>query len=179
MLHQIKGCVAMFHKYFSRIAGLVFFLTLVANCLAMEEGKPAPVFTATLLDGKTVDSNTLKGQVVILHFWATWCETCREEMPALDAYYRLHQPEGLRVIAISMDDKKQDAAVQHVMQDYRFSAAHERDSNYKGFGRIWAMPMTFVIDRDGILRKDGSAQPWIMDQNALESIVSPLLKPKS
>jgi len=169
----------MFHKRFSWIACLALLFIVATTCFAMEEGKPAPAFTATLLDGKTIDNNSLKGQVVILHFWATWCEACRKEMPALDTYYRQHQSEGLRVIAISMDDKKQDAAVQQVMQSYRFPAAHERDSNYKGFGHIWAMPMTFVIDRDGILRKDGSAQPWIMDQNALESIVSPLLKPKS
>jgi len=175
---ESKGCVPMLHKYFPWIAGFGLLLTVATACFAIEESKPAPVFTATLLDGKTIDSNTLKGQVVILHFWATWCEACREEMPALDAYYRLHQADGLCVVAVSMDDKQQDAAVLQVMQAYRFPAAHERDSNYKGFGRIWAMPMTFVIDRDGILRKDGSAHPWIMNQNTLENIISPLLTPK-
>jgi len=169
----------MFHKRFSSIAVLALLLTVATVCFAMEEGKPAPTFTATLLDGKTIDNNTLKGQVIIFHFWATWCEACREEMPALDSYYHQHQQAGLYVVAISMDDKKGDAAVQKIMQAYRFPAAHERDSDYKGFGRIWAMPMTFVIDRDGILRKDGSTHPWIMNQNTLENIVSPLLTPKN
>ena len=144
-------------------------------CWAMEEGRPAPSFEARVLSGASFNLNAESGHVVILNFWATWCAPCRQEMPDLEKYYQQHKAEGLRIVAVSMDDPTDDAVVREVMTQYGFSAAFSRDAQYKGYGRIWRMPMTFVIDRHGVLRKDGSVGDPKIDLRTLEKIVTPLL----
>src|SRR6185312_1860862 len=97
-------------KVFAQLAAaFVVFLFSISSCLATEEGKPAPSLEAKLIDGKPFSLSGERGHVVIINFWATWCPPCREEMPALETYYSRHKDEGLRIIAISMDDP-QDAA---------------------------------------------------------------------
>jgi len=75
-----------------------------------------------------------------------------------------------------MDDVSEDAKVKEVMQSYSYPAGVGRLSSIKGFGRIWRMPMTFVIDRNGILRRDGSEGDPKVDLTSLERDVTPLLK---
>jgi thiol-disulfide isomerase/thioredoxin len=142
---------------------------------AVEVGKPAPPAQAKFLDGTRFTLADHAGKVVILNFWATWCAPCRAEMPAIDAYYQKHRAEGLQIIAISMDDAKDEAKVREVMREFAFPAALIRDASLKGYGRIWRVPLTFVIDRRGILRKDGWYGDPGIDLPLLEKTVTPLL----
>ena len=156
-------------------------LALAFNCApaanAIEEGKPAPSAEIKLLDGAQFSLAAQSGKVVILNFWATWCEPCRAEMPALDAYYRKHRADGLELVAISMDNPKDEPKVREVMKMFSFPAALFRDASDKGYGRIWRIPLTFVIDRRGILRKDGWYGDPGIDAALLDKIVTPLLTP--
>ncbi|MEI7612651.1 MAG: TlpA disulfide reductase family protein [Betaproteobacteria bacterium] len=158
----------------SLLAGFFVFATPSAS--ALDEGKPAPQFEITTLDGKVFKSSEAAGEVIVLNLWATWCTFCREEMPALETYYQRHKTEGLRMIAVSMDEASEDVKVQQIMQAYGYTGGVGRLSRLKGFGRIWRLPMTFVIDRNGILRRDGSAGPPKIDLTSLENEVTPLLK---
>ena len=97
-------------------------------------------------------------------------------MAAFDAYYRKHREEGLVFVAISVDDPKDEAAVREVMQPFAFPAALARDANIKGYGRVWRVPLTFVIDRKGILQKDDWYGNSGFDLPLLESTVTPLLR---
>jgi len=142
---------------------------------ALAVGKPAPALEARTTDGKTFSLAETAGNVVIVNFWASWCEPCRKEMPALETYYKKHQGEGLRILAISMDDPEDDAKVYQIMKDFTYPAAFQRNADYSGYGRIWRMPMTFIIDRRGILRNDGGVGPPSIDLDLLESAVTPLL----
>jgi thiol-disulfide isomerase/thioredoxin len=147
---------------------------------ASMEGKLAPPLEAKTLEGTTIRMVDLRGNVVIVNFWATWCEPCREEMPALDAYYQQHKAQGLRILAISVDDEKDDALVRALAKKYSFSVAFARNANFKGYGRIWHVPLTFVVDSDGILRKDGGAgEVFRIDLSTLEQYVTPLLQKTS
>ena len=63
----------------------------------------APALTVSLADGSDFDLDAMRGKVVLVAFWATWCGPCLEEMPALEKYYREHKADGFEVIALSVD----------------------------------------------------------------------------
>jgi cytochrome c biogenesis protein CcmG, thiol:disulfide interchange protein DsbE len=159
------------------VGTVVAVLALAAPCAhALDAGEAAPPFEIATMDGRTFKSAEARGEVVVINLWATWCTFCREEMPALEAYYRRHKDEGLRLIAVSMDDAAGNDAARDVMRGYSYPGGVGRLSQLKGFGRIWRLPMTFVIDRDGILRKDGSEGEPKVDLESLEKVVTPLLR---
>ncbi len=160
-----------------------FVLCLICCCCiqtawskGLAVGKPAPAITATLLDGSTFDLAALSGKVVVVNFWATWCAPCRAEMPALDAFQRAHKSEGLVVIAISLDTHDDLPKVRVVMHDFSYPGALIENANIKGYGRIWRVPLTFAIDRHGVLRRDGFAATPTIDAAALDRDVLPLLR---
>jgi len=143
---------------------------------AASEGAEAPPIEARLLDGSAFSLAAQAGKVVVVNLWATWCAPCRAEMPALDAYYRQHRDEGLVLLAVSMDAPNDEAKVRDVMRDFAFPAALIRDANIKGYGRVWRLPLTFVVDRGGILRKyDWYGDPGL-DGALLDATVTPLLR---
>ena len=160
---------------FLLLLGLLLPAALAAAA-ELREGMPAPAFRAELLDGGRFDSANQRGKVIVLNFWATWCKPCREEMPALDAYYRAHRADGLEMIAISIEDADDVAKVRRTMKDFSYPAALASASRTERYGRLWRLPVTFVIDRRGILRFDGFKFPKALDLAALERIVTPLLR---
>ncbi len=173
--------VSMFASLLRKLLCLAFALSpLFAICpcalAAATEGQPAPAMQEKLLDGATFKLDDNAGKVIIVNLWATWCAPCRAEMPALDAYYRAHRGDGLVMLAISMDDPKDESKVREAMKPFAFPAALARDADIKAYGRVWRLPLTFVIDRQGVLRKeDWYGDPGI-DASSLEQVVTPLLR---
>ena len=98
-------------------------------------------------------------------------------MPALESFYQKYQKQGLDVVAISVDDRSDTSKVKSVLKDFSFKGAMEADSDIQKLGRIWRVPVTFVIDQNGILRKNGWEGNPIVDEELLEKIVAPLLTP--
>jgi cytochrome c biogenesis protein CcmG/thiol:disulfide interchange protein DsbE len=161
--------------YILLFSGLLV-LNVAPASAQLQEGMPAPAVRVVTLAGETFDSAKQRGKVIVLNFWATWCKPCREEMPALDAFYRAHRAEGLEVIAVSVDMPRDLAKVKSTMRDFSFRAALASDGQTEDFGRLWRVPITFVIDRRGVLRFDGFKFAKIMDVPTLEKIVTPLLR---
>ncbi len=156
------------------LALLLFAGTAFGAELAL--GLAAPEVTATGLDNATVFRLSEKrGHVVILNFWATWCAPCKNEMPALQTYFEQHKDQGLEVLAISMDDARELEQVRKLARSYSFAVALKSQASFKGLGRIWRMPSTFVIDRDGLLRKNGHEGDAEITREQLEALVDPLL----
>ena len=73
---------------------------------AVKVGERAPDFELTLIDGSKVRGTDLRGQVVVLNFWATWCGPCKAELPLLDSYYRLRRDKGLRACGSSRSRRR-------------------------------------------------------------------------
>lgn len=142
----------------------------------VQEGKPAPAFESTLLDGSKFSLATQSGKVVVIHYWATWCPSCREEMPVLEAYYKAHQHEGLVMLAVSIDEPEDLAKAKEVMNAYSYPAALAANTKARAYGRIWRVPLTFVIDRQGILRNNGWFGEANLNHTSLDKLVTPLLK---
>lgn len=139
-------------------------------------GAPAPAIVLTTLDGKHIDTRDLRGKVVILTFWATWCEPCREELPLLSRYAQRHAKQGLVVLGFSLDAPDELAKVRKVAGTLSFPVGLLGDPHVPGYGRIWHLPVSFVIARDGKLVDDGwkDANP-VWTRERLEQVVTPLL----
>ena len=141
-------------------------------------GAPAPAATLGTLDGQRISSSELLGQVVILTFWATWCSPCREELPLLSDYLVSHQAAGLSILGFCLDTREKLAEVRRVAQSLRFPVGFMSDSSAPGYGRIWRLPVSFTIDRQGRLAEDGWKEKkpaWTRER--LEALVTPLLAP--
>jgi cytochrome c biogenesis protein CcmG, thiol:disulfide interchange protein DsbE len=140
-------------------------------------GKPAPPLTLHTVDGRTISTDSLRGKVVILSFWATWCEPCKEELPLLSAYAARHAEEGLVVLGFSLDDPSSLPAVREVAAGLSFPVGLLGDAYAGGYGRIWRLPANFTIDRSGMLA-DNSWNDDLPQWTAasLQRVVSPLLE---
>jgi thiol-disulfide isomerase/thioredoxin len=161
--------------HFARALAALLCALAFASLAATPIDKPAPPYSFALLDGSRLASKDTAGQVVVVNFWATWCAPCRAELPLFDAYLRKHRDEGLRVVAVCLDDPLDRPKVQAAMKNYVLATALREGSDFAGFDPILPLPKTFVIDRKGVVRKAGwTAEPFI-DEKALEAVVTPLL----
>lgn len=112
-------------------------------------GQVAPDFELTLIDNSQVRLSEMRGDVVLLNFWATWCGPCRVELPLLDRYYRLRRENGLRVFAVTTEGSLPLFQLRAVFQAMAIPSARRIRGPYESLG---AMPTNFVIDRAGRVR---------------------------
>lgn len=111
---------------------------------------PAPNWELTDLTGKPVRSADLKGKVVILNFWATWCGPCRTEIPDFIALQKEYGKQGLVIVGASVDQAGPDVVKKFVQQQgMNYPVALADSKMQEAFGGIEAIPTTFVIDRQG------------------------------
>jgi peroxiredoxin len=142
---------------------------------AVNVGQPAPALDTPELDGARFDLAALRGHVVIVNFWATWCVPCRAEIPALDAFYRRYHAQGLELIGISVDRPHDRGDVVKLMQTLAYPAAMLRDATTNGFGAPEVLPETFVIDQSGVVRAKFRPDQQLVTEPALAAAVLPLL----
>ena len=114
-------------------------------------GAPAPDFTVQDLAGNTVTLSALKGQVVVINFWATWCGPCRLEMPALQAKYDDHKDDGLTVLAVNWGDTNEAAGVFVDELGLTFPVLMDPGDTVNNLYRVRGYPTTYFINRDGMI----------------------------
>ncbi len=119
-------------------------------------GSQAPAFQAKELDSSAYKSLAdYKGKVVLLNVWATWCPPCRAEMPSIEKLYRQYGPRGLNVVAVSVDDAVSEDAIRAFARDLglTFQILHDPAGKIEQTYQTTGYPETFVIGKDGVIRK--------------------------
>jgi peroxiredoxin len=137
------------------------------------EGQSVPAFETRLLDGTALPAAALKGKVVLVVFWATWCPACQKELPELQKLYDRHRARGFEILALSVDADRYTVEEFWKDHEYGFPVAMRAPEHTRAFGPIKATPTLFVIDRRGVLRL---AHVGGMEGRKLESRLLPLLR---
>ena len=156
---------------------IILLVTLAATeSWAVQLNNKAPEFTLNDVSGRSVSLNSLKGKVVYINFWASWCGPCQKEFPQLESLAKKYADSGLTILAINQDKKRTS------MQEFlgKFSVTPSNmiiltDPNSSVISQYGprAMPTSYVIDKEGVVRYIhfgfGESDPskWIKEIDAL------------
>lgn len=155
---------------------ILSLLMLAAPLTAQKSIKvdqPSPNFEITLMDKSTITLADLRGQVVVLNFWATWCVPCRTELPLLDTYYAMTKKHGLRVFAITTEGSLPLYRLKPLFEKMAIPSARKITG---GYGALKGVPTNFVIDRKGVVRY---AKSGAFDLDELNKVIIPLLNERA
>jgi peroxiredoxin len=125
----------------------------VAGRHSIKLGEPAPNFQLLDMQGRLVALSDLRGKVVMVNFWATWCGPCRVEMPAMEALYQAFSRRDFEILAVSTDAQGM-TVTRPFQQENRLTFPILHDADYR-VGLIYgarSLPMTFMVDRQGVIR---------------------------
>jgi cytochrome c biogenesis protein CcmG, thiol:disulfide interchange protein DsbE len=116
-------------------------------------GEPAPAFTLLTLEGDSISLESLRGQVVLVNFWASWCPPCRVEMPGFERVYRARRDDGFVIVGIATDRHAEDQIRAFIADhDITYPIALGTQQVVREYGGVSALPESFLVDRDGNVR---------------------------
>ncbi len=162
--------VRMIERRGMKAAALILLVVIIAVAVLLIQGKdsifgpvqptrlhtgsPAPNITLPGLDGRTVSLRDYRGKVVFLNIWATWCPTCREEMPSMEKLYRELKGEPFEILAVSVD-KAGAKAVVPFMKAHKlsFPALLDPEGQIARPYGVTGVPESFIINKQGIIEK--------------------------
>ena len=156
----------------ARVVGQIVSLANASSAPASAE--LAPPFQVKTLDGNLVSDDQLRGKVVLINFWATWCPPCRAEMPGFESVYERHADSDFIVLGIAMDEGGTDGVRQFLADRHiTYPVAMANGSTVQNFGGVSLLPSSFLIDRRGRIRNQVQG---VYDASTLERQVEELLK---
>ncbi|MEK7667832.1 MAG: TlpA disulfide reductase family protein [Gemmatimonadota bacterium] len=144
-------------------AGAFLGVKLAPAIFPVEVGSKAPDFTATdLSNGRVKTLADYRGQVVLLNVWATWCQPCRVEMPSMERLYQEFGPQGLKVVAVSIDEGGADVVREFVREhNLTFEILHDPSRAIERIYQTTGVHESFVLNRNGnIVKKVIGAAEW-------------------
>lgn len=141
---------------------IAVLLLLSGNCLAGASrpdkapggaalvGQPAPDFQLKTVDGRSIRLSDLKGKVVLVNFWATWCPPCKQEMPSMERLYaRLHN-QGLEILAVNIESDGDEVLPEFLRQHpHTFPILMDLEGDVQQTYGVFRFPETFVVDKTG------------------------------
>ncbi len=135
-------------------AAVVAELKAIEARLMLKEGSPAPDFNLPVLGGGEASLSALKGKVVVVNFWATWCPPCIQEMPVLNELYETYRDQGVEVLGLSLDEEGLPITKPFVEKlGVSYPIVESDRKTYQAYGNILTIPHTFVVGRDGTVTK--------------------------
>ena len=141
------------------VAVVIGASTMSSSLQPIEAGSKAPEFHAVQMaaNGATPARSLAdyKGQVVLLNVWATWCDPCRDEMPSMESLYKDLGPQGLKVVAVSIDNPGMEAPIRDFVKAFNlsFDVLYDQSGKIRDAYQTAGVPETFIIGRDGTVRK--------------------------
>jgi peroxiredoxin len=164
------------------LGGIAVAWTGRGDFTPVDSGRTAPDFAATTLQGDTFDVAAMRGRVVVLNVWATWCRPCVKEMPALQRLWERNRDDGLVVVGVSVDSPALlmgdvEGAVRRFVDDLglTFPIVLDPERRIEAGYPVAGYPMTFVIDREGrIVERVLGPREW--DEPEMESELRRLLE---
>ena len=157
-----------------RLVWAIMAMTAVAASgacpAAPHVGETAPDFTVTTFGGQTVKLADLRGDVIVLNFWATWCSPCRRELPMLETAFEAYNKYGFQVLAIATEDSVPQDKLRPLASHLKIPFVRRIKGPYRFLD---ALPTNYIIDRSGKLVY---ARAGAFDLDSLNGIVIPLLK---
>ena len=116
-------------------------------------GKPAPDFTLMDREGKTWTLSELKGQVVFVNFWATWCPPCVKEMPSMQRLYDTLPADKFKMLAVLNSDKPINADFFAAKHKITFPILNDQDNKIGPKYGLTGVPETYIVDKQGVVRE--------------------------
>ncbi len=140
-------------KMFTRSLWLLLsMLSVAALSTADERNGPAPDFVLKSNQGKNIRLSELRGEIVLINFWATWCGPCRQEMPLLDDIHQNYRDMGFTVLGVNVENDPAKADDHLAENPVSFPILYDTRSEVSKLYQVDAMPTTVMVDRDGNIR---------------------------
>ncbi len=139
----------------TRTKKFALLLLFLAGCFAVgiDVGRPAPEFQIRNLKGGETALSSLRGRVVLINFWATWCGPCRAEMPSMEALYGSYKRDDFEILAVSIDTEGEERVRSFVEEfGFRFPILLDHRLAVNQLYQVRVVPTSFLIDRKGVIR---------------------------
>lgn len=133
-------------------AAALFALAALSPAIAGDQRGPAPEFRLPARAGEAVSLSGLKGQVVLINFWASWCGPCRKEMPVLNQLYQRYKPLGFTLLGVNVEEDSMAAETWLKETPVSFPILFDRKNAVSKLYEVTAMPSTVLVDRHGQVR---------------------------
>ena len=131
------------------LAVVIAFCVVAGRALAAAVGDPAPAFVLPTVEGRTISLDELRGRVVYVDFWASWCGPCRRSFPWMNELQQRYGDRGVTVVAINVDAKREDA--ERFLRQYpaTFAVLYDAAGATPRAYDVKAMPSSYLVDREG------------------------------
>jgi len=156
------------------LASAVSLLIVLSGILGMADrpplvGSPAPEIALKDLQGRDIKLSDLRGKVVLVNFWATWCKPCKEEMPAMQASYDKLRDKGFVVLAVNELEDTARVAEHIRTHGHTFEVVMDHNNQVANMYGVVGLPASFLIDPQGIVRERISGS--LLTESRIEEMV--------